>query len=772
MSTAFSVTSAQVEPLKLSVKGRAKIEFTVTNVTDKELKALPEVEPRDPKPAPRTWLTLSEAAERRLPPKGSHPYVVEIAVPPESPPGKYSFRLTIASGTKGTGDEESACGPDITFEVTETQVMGGGEGPGPLKWILILLGVLVLGLVGFAVWKLVPRSVKMENFAGRTVNAAQDWARTNRLEVVVGDEALKDLPKDVGLFVQDQAPPAMQSASRGSQVKLSVWRHITVRLHNQVDLDQGVEASGPAVSGPDFTLEMLTNSVPFGHGSARLLLSLAKGTAVALVDSGKTSTGGIVHSTVGGIASAASAIVARQDDDSLVVRGWSVDAADIPTGNLMTTNFLQSRVLARYDKEGRVENLRVIPGQNGGLVGILGSAFDAAGDRLAIDSQNRVLIADGSETDTEATRFTAALRPDPTLGRGVGTTRVRVQAGPVTALAAVRGDKFLVGAGKDTLELVRMTTNGASDGTFGLRGRLMTPFRVSPSRGAPVVAVEPDGHILVAGETVPPAGAPPAALRDISLVRFSEDGKSENMVMANPRRPWTYEEAAAYAIVPQPDGKCVVAGSVMFHGKEHQLALWRFLSDGSPDPRFGEKGLAQIVTVTNLTSLSRVGLVLDPDGKILVAASCVFSKDRHFGTSLRVIRLEANGSVDRTFGDQGTVAIGSELPGLTTMLGGAARQSTGKYVICGLIRERWSLVRLNADGSPDEEFGKGWSIDEVLHGAVTSAVFESTHVVLLPGELYYFTTNGGHHVLLRAERQQGPDPDEMKFSYMIWTRAR
>ncbi|HXR61816.1 MAG TPA: hypothetical protein VN732_10860 [Solirubrobacterales bacterium] len=86
--------------------------------------------------------------------------------------------------------------------------------------------------------------------------------------------------------------------------------------------------------------------------------------------------------------------------------------------------------------------------------------------------------------------------------------------------------------------------------------------------------------------------------------------------------------------------------------------------------------------------------------------------------STKIVRLAANGRVDRSFGAGGAVAIPS-LPGVSFVLAGIAVDSLGRVVIAGSVRPLPSsttldplrssvaVMRFDADGSLDSGFGSG-----------------------------------------------------------------
>ena len=121
----------------------------------------------------------------------------------------------------------------------------------------------------------------------------------------------------------------------------------------------------------------------------------------------------------------------------------------------------------------------------------------------------------------------------------------------------------------------------------------------------------------------------------------------------------TTEVAFAYSFahVIQPDGKIIVAGNAG-NPSFQQMAVARFYPDGSLDETFGDNGTATYDLVLNPSFAN--GLVLLTDGKILVTGY-TFSD---FVGDFAAIRLNADGSLDTSFGTDGVVIVdngGSEV---------------------------------------------------------------------------------------------------------------
>ena len=119
---------------------------------------------------------------------------------------------------------------------------------------------------------------------------------------------------------------------------------------------------------------------------------------------------------------------------------------------------------------------------------------------------------------------------------------------------------------------------------------------------------------------------------------------------------------------------------------------------GSLDPTFGHHG---IFTTNFATCCGRVGsIALQSDGKILVGGQAQIN--RLVGI---IVRLNANGTVDTTFGSGGMVTI--SLGSIGASIGGLAVQTDGKIVasVMGVFVARGNVTRLNANGSVDTTFG-------------------------------------------------------------------
>ena len=143
--SSFSVTAAG-QNVTLDSAGAAKASFTVTNTSPQALRVRLLTRPRDP--AKPEWFTVVGESVRDFAPNGTQQVVVELQVPPGTPPGSNSFRLDAVS--EDDPDEDFTEGPSVAFEVAAP--------PPPSKkkfpwWIFAIVGaVVLLIIIGVVVW--------------------------------------------------------------------------------------------------------------------------------------------------------------------------------------------------------------------------------------------------------------------------------------------------------------------------------------------------------------------------------------------------------------------------------------------------------------------------------------------------------------------------------------------------------------------------------------------------------------------------------------------
>jgi hypothetical protein len=143
MPNPFSITAA-TDTISLDAPGRGSVTYTVSNVSGQLRRG--RARPVAASPAQASWLSVEGDAERNFPPNGTHQYTVRVAVPPATPPGRFTFGLDMVSVENP--DEEWSQGPQVGFVVAAPSQQVKKPFP---WWILVVLAaVLVVG--GLIAW--------------------------------------------------------------------------------------------------------------------------------------------------------------------------------------------------------------------------------------------------------------------------------------------------------------------------------------------------------------------------------------------------------------------------------------------------------------------------------------------------------------------------------------------------------------------------------------------------------------------------------------------
>ena len=235
-----------------------------------------------------------------------------------------------------------------------------------------------------------------------------------------------------------------------------------------------------------------------------------------------------------------------------------------------------------------------------------GETYNTA-SAVAIQPDGKIVAAGFSGTDFALARYNSDLTLDGAFGDGGKvTTNYSVSgAGDRADAVAVQPDGKIVVAGSsydaveyDEFALLRYNSDGSLDSTFGDGGIVITSIGDITEDRAYAVAIQPDGKIIVAGES----------FHDFAVARYNSDGRLDDSFGDGGIVTTDFggESAAGYAVAIQADGKIVVAGagdvydpskmncisSGGYHCQYWDFALARYNSDGSLDESFGNAGKA------------------------------------------------------------------------------------------------------------------------------------------------------------------------------------
>jgi uncharacterized delta-60 repeat protein len=213
------------------------------------------------------------------------------------------------------------------------------------------------------------------------------------------------------------------------------------------------------------------------------------------------------------------------------------------------------------------------------------------------------------------------------------------------------------------------------------------------------------------------------------------------------------EEAHSLALTS--DGKIVVAGSALRGALTRQLLVARYTSDGDLDPTFdGDGKVLTPMPEANVAELNALGV--ESDGSIVAAGNVAVAPNPAGGESgfsnIALARYLPDGSLDANFGNGGIVARAS-LPGIGQALArrGTSILVTGSRFAAGSAAQRseYVLARFNADGTVDRSFGDQGSIGADFSTSTRAATSLATGIgVLLDGRI---VVSGEVEQTLRAQ---------------------
>jgi hypothetical protein len=171
-------------------------------------------------PALESWLKVDVPAEQELGSDVLTQIPVKIQVPPDGPPGRYTYRLLVYSTRKA--GEEFTEGAAVAFEVPERETKTEPPPPPNRWWIWVagIVGVLLLG--GVLTWLLLPAEIKVPNLKGQRIEDALSKIEPAGFTFDINNLKRKKAGQaNVGKVV-DQMPPGNSQAAKGTEIVLVV----------------------------------------------------------------------------------------------------------------------------------------------------------------------------------------------------------------------------------------------------------------------------------------------------------------------------------------------------------------------------------------------------------------------------------------------------------------------------------------------------------------------------------------------------------------------
>jgi len=330
--------------------------------------------------------------------------------------------------------------------------------------------------------------------------------------------------------------------------------------------------------------------------------------------------------------------LALQADNKILLAGYSYNGGDydfalarfLPDGTLDSSFDGDGKLITEMDYAGGEENNSVVVQANGNFVvaGISDADFSLA--RYNSDGSLDGSFGSGGKVSTGVGNFLGNDAADFGASLGLQSNGKLVVAG----CSKING--------QDQFSLLRFLSNGALDTGFGDDGKISTAFGTGNAK-AHAISIQADNKILVAGETSV------GSKIDFALARYNANGTLDTSFSGDGKVTTTVgSSSGGHAVVIQPDGKILVAGTV-YSGADSNFAIVRYLSNDTLDTAFSADGKASI----GLSAGDDEGydLALQADSKILVTGKSNNPSFGDFGDFFALVRLNADGSLDPTFGN-------------------------------------------------------------------------------------------------------------------------
>lgn len=266
----------------------------------------------------------------------------------------------------------------------------------------------------------------------------------------------------------------------------------------------------------------------------------------------------------------------------------------------------------------------------------------------------------------------------------------------------------------------------APDASFGNAGFARTNFNGENSI-ATSMALQTDGKIVVCGYSYVDMDDP-FETNSLVLSRYLENGNLDEAFGDSGKvtiEIGSYHENESNFVAVQANGKILVL-TILQDGGRYPAVL-RFNTDGSLDESFNGGGLSLLHFGVNYQAVN-AGLHVLSNGKILIAGKTFSDSD-----DMALMRLNANGSIDTAFGQDGLARYNfGETADASVLTQDQAYAmsvlSDGKILLGGYTtsgfenQASFGIIKLNSGGSVDTTFGTNGKVvtnfsggDAVIH---------------------------------------------------------
>jgi uncharacterized delta-60 repeat protein len=389
---------------------------------------------------------------------------------------------------------------------------------------------------------------------------------------------------------------------------------------------------------------------------------------------------------------------------------------------------------------------------------------------------------------------------DTSFGKGGIVTTTFGLGNPLGAFEQANGDIVVVSTFSEpttaaaAIGLLRYTSAGQPDATFGTKGSTVTTFPGGINVAPVAFAQQPDGAFIIAVQVQP---------GEMGLARYTANGGLDTTFGSAGTVTINIPGNDVPTVLLQPNGQ-IVLGGVAGSGRKlvpNKTVLLRFNSNGAPDPTFGSNGTvltagqapssvallsngdylvlgsqaggiefsstgALLSTVTPesiaVAATSGSSSVIQPNGESIAVATV--SGAVEVALNAQATRFGETGVMDSSFVSTPFSYVNLPASALTTMnnkstADAVALQTNGQILVGGSLTGSagapppalFGLARLNANGTLDSTFGNGGRVTTAFTGnaGINSLLIEANGDIVAIGGVFNPSTGVGSIALAR-----------------------
>jgi uncharacterized delta-60 repeat protein len=326
---------------------------------------------------------------------------------------------------------------------------------------------------------------------------------------------------------------------------------------------------------------------------------------------------------------------------------------------------------------------------------------------IAVQTDGKIIAVgytQGSNKDFAVARYTSAGVLDATFGTAGKITTDIAGADDQANAVAIQSDGKIVVVGQSVLggvtdfALVRYTTAGALDATFGTSGIAYTQISTNVLNIANAVVITSTGRIIVGG----------GSDGSFSLAAYKTTGALDSWGSGGKTITNFSGAATCTSLVLQTDGKIIAGGYTKNTSTDFDFQVARYTTGGFLDNTYGTSGSVQKDVGGFADQIKSISL--QTDGKVIAAG---YSNNSSAISQFALIRINTHGTVDATYGASGIASANFGSTTSSSNGNGVAVLATGKAVAVGSAPANsgdFGLGQFDTSGANDNSFGVGGTV--------------------------------------------------------------